>query len=191
MQEIFYEETSKIINEKSEKLKYNLLFSMGIVCFVCCFIWFFVCFYIYDITVATLVVNIIIMVIPFIIFFISGILCLKFRNNFFIQYDYTFVSGSIRIDKVIKNVKRVPLYNFEYNQIDLVGRFASDTYFQVSSDPNINNELLTADTESINLFYLLVTISGEKNILVMQCSEQFISYIIKFTGRKVLEKDFK
>lgn len=191
MQEIFYEESSKIPNEKSEKFKYNLLLTVSILNFLGCFVWFFVCFYIYDVTVSSILVNIIIMVIPFLIFLTVGFLCFKFKNNYYIQYDYTFVSGSIRIDKVIKNVKRIQLYDFEYNQIDLIGRFASDTYFQVSSDPHANVEILTSDMQSVDLFYIVVTISGEKNILTLQCSKQFITHIVKFTGRTVLEKDFK
>ena len=191
MQEIFYEESSKIVNEKSEKLKYNLLLIMAIFCFFVSFIWIFVCFFIYDITLASVIVNVISTVLPFVVFLFLGILCLRFKNNFCIQYDYTFISGSIRIDKVIKNIKRVPKYNFEYNQIDMIGRFASDTYFQFGSNPDVNRELLTADSSSVDLFYLCVTISGEKNILILQCTEKFIAHIIKFTGKTVLEKDFR
>ena len=191
MQEVFYEESSKIINEKSEKLKYNLLFIMSIVCFVVSFLWIFICYFIYDLTVASIIVNILSIAIPFIVFIVSGILCLKFKNNFCIQYDYTFVTGSIRIDKVIKNVKRIHRYNFEYNQIDKIGRFASDTYFELGANPSVKRDLLTSDASSVDLFYIYVTILGERNILILQCTEKFIAHIVRFTGKTVLEKDFK
>ena len=84
MQEIFYEECSKITDEKTEKLKYNLLLTIGILSYVASFIWFFVCFYIYDITVSSLLFNILVMVVPFIIFIVSGVICFKFKNIFYV-----------------------------------------------------------------------------------------------------------
>lgn len=190
MQEIFYEETSKIINEKSEKIKYNLFFIISIISFVAGFLWFFISFFLYDITGASFIINILVIGLPIVVFILFGFICMKIKNSFCIQYDYTLVTGTITIDKVIKNVKRIHLYNFDFNQIEQIGKFASDTYFKLCENPNINRELLTDDDTSLELFYLVVNISGEKNILILQCSEKFIAYVLKFTGKTVLEKDF-
>ena len=84
----------------------------------------------------------------------------------------------------------MPLYNFEYNQIGVIGRFASDNYFQLGANPDVNRDLLTSDTNAVDLFYLYLTISNQQQLLILQCTEQFIGNIVRFAGRNVLEKDF-
>jgi hypothetical protein len=191
MQDVFYEECSKIINEKSERIKYNILNVLSIFFIIACFLWAIICFFVFDVSSSRIVYTIILTGLPIVLFIISTYLCIRFKNSFCVQYDYTFVTGSIRIDKVINNRKRFPLYNFEYNQIGVLGRFASDTYFNLGANPDVNRQLLTSDTSAVDLFYLYVNVNNQQELLILQCSEQFIAHIVRFAGRSILEKDFK
>ncbi len=193
MQEIFYEESSRVINEKSEKIKYNFLLGAGIVCFVLSFVWLLICYYVYDTTKASVLANVILVALPFLVLFVCGILCYKFKNKFCVEYDYTFVTGSVRIAKVVKSVRRFPLYSFECKQIEKVGKFASDTYFNLSANPNVDKDVLVSNVDKSNekdFFYLYLTLSGEKKLLILECSEKFISYILKFAGKNILEDNY-
>lgn len=194
MQDIFYEESARIVNEKSEKFKYYLFLIFAALSIIASVIWFLVVYFYFDLTKGNLTVNIILIVLPFLIFIISAIVCFRIKNNFYVEYDYTFISGSVRIDKVIKNVKRKPLYCFESKNVVKLGKFGSDEYFKLSANPDIEQDYLTSNNtvgEGKDLFYLCINLSGNKKLLILECTEQFCSYILKFAGRNILEENYQ
>ena len=64
------------------------------------------------------------------------------------SYDYTFVSGSLRIAKVLKDVKRKPLISIDCENITVMDKVSSDAFNRYSSmggkkliaTPNLDNE---------------------------------------------------
>ena len=109
------------------------------------------------------------------------------------DFDYTFVSGSLRFSRVIKNVKRKKVLVFDTQNIDKIGRYNSDIFKRYESTPNIKKLVLTMNTEpqeGKDFYYLAVGVGGQKYLLVLECTELFISHIIRFSSRTVIEDGF-
>ena len=87
--------------------------------------------------------------IPVAIFLIAGLLFGKYRNTLYVEYDYTFVSGSIRVSKVIKNTKRYFVIKFDTFNIEKIGRYNSATYKKYELMPGIDKKILTQNWEVV------------------------------------------
>ena len=126
-------------------------------------------------------------------FLASGIILGKIKNKFYVDYDYTFVTGSIRISKVIANVKRRHIISFETSQIEMIGKYDSDTFNKYNSMPGLSKQIFTSNVSPDNGkdFYYIVVNSASKYLFVLECTETFIVQILKFAGKSILEKDFK
>lgn len=198
MKEIFYEESAKIQNEKSAKIKYYTFKVISIVFYVMMVFWFFIFFNftpVEEFTKGNIVINIIMILLPLVFLFFSGFMFGKMKNRFYVDYDYVFVSGSIRIAKVIKNIKRKPVMQFDISAIEKMGKYGSDTYTQYEKMPSIKKYILTSNTTPVDdkdFYYLVVNVDETKNLLLMECSETFMATILKYGNNKmILEKDFK
>lgn len=198
MKEIFYEESAKIQNEKSAKIKYYTFKIVSITFYVMMGFWFFIFFNftpVEEFTKGNIVVNIIMILLPLVFLFFSGFLFGKIKNKFYVDYDYAFVSGSVRIAKVIKNIKRKPVIKFDISAIEKMGKYGSETYAQYEKTPGIKKSILTSNmtpADGKDFYYLVVNVDETKNLLLMECSETFMVTILKYGNNKmILEKDFK
>ena len=102
MQEVFYEESAKQQSAGSAKTKFYMFKAFSIASYVIAVLWFIIVIGFYPVGEGNIWVNLIFMIFPFSLFLVSGILLGKFKERFYVDYDYTFVSGSIRFSKVIK-----------------------------------------------------------------------------------------
>lgn len=202
MREIFYEESAKIQNEKSASRKYNVCRVFSIIFYALSILVLFLLinnipYYIEKLTGAsalTIILNIVFLLIPLLLLFFSGFILGKFKNRLYIDYDYTFVSGSIRIAKVIKNVKRKFLLSFDYNAIERLGKYGSETYTSYEKMPGIKKIILTSNVvaeEGKEFYYLVINHEDNKKLLILECTEMFMVNILKFANKLVIEKDFK
>ncbi len=192
MKEVFYEECSLNQNAKSEKRKYNLLLSLSIVGFSLAGMWLIIALFLIDFNSGLLIVNILLLILPTVTFFAFGFVAFKFRNMFCIDYDYTFITGTIKIAKVTKFVKRQLLTTFDYSQIERIGSFGSDTYFEYASRDDISAQMFSSnktESEGKRFMYIVVNSYGSKNIYVLEVTNEFIKNILAFTGKRVLEKE--
>ena len=192
MQEVFYEESSILENRKSEKVKYNILKVFSVISWAMTVIWCVLAFYFYQF-VGDLLQNIIAIVVPLAAFIASGVVLGRLKNRFCIDYDYTFVTGSVRFSKVINNIKRKNIINFDTKSIEKIGKYGSESYKRFETMPGIKKLILTSNTEpqeNKDLYYLTVTNSGQKFLLILECTEVFISHLIRFSSRTALEDGF-
>lgn len=198
MQELFYEETAVYRNEKSEKSKYYTFYVL------CIFFLIVACAYVglmlgttdFDkLGTGNTFLNVLLIVIPAIGFLITSGLFFILKNKFCLDYDYTFVSGSLRISRVIKNSRRRFLYSFTTDKIEKLGKFGSDTFFDYLKFPNLKVVQLTANkspSEGKDFFYLVVNnIDKTKVLLVFECTEQLMVNILKYSNKYIIEKDYK
>ncbi len=195
MQEVFYEESARTIDEKSAKFKYSVFKFFSILSFVCLFFWLLIVilFWEFNGDIKAILINIVIILIPVAIFIFSGLMLNKIKNKFYVDYDYTFVTGSIRISKVIANVKRRFVMSFETNQIEKIGKYDSETFNKYYNMPNISKMILTSNVSpdtGKDFFYMVVN-STEKYLLIFECTETFMVHVLRFAGRQVLEGDYK
>lgn len=199
MIEVFYEESAKTIDTKSASRKFYIFKILSIISYVLVAVWLCIIFIGFDFRVfnssaLAIVISLLIHILPLVFFIASGIFLGRFKNRFYVDYDYTFVSGSIRISKVIKNCKRKSLLVFEAKDIETLGKVGSETYEKYENTPGIKPLVLTSNdtpAEGKAFYYLIAGIDGEKKLLILECTELFMVNILKFTSRSVLEKDYK
>ncbi len=192
MQEVFYEETAVVQNEKLALKKYNTIKMMSIFSYVAIGIWVFICLNFYFVSGYWLI-DLLIVLVPAIVFLLIGILLGIAKNKFYVDYDYTFITGSIRISKVIKNVKRKCLIKFDTSNIEKLGKYGGDTYFKYEKMPGVKKIFLTSNNAPItnkDFYFLTVNHEGEKKLLVIEVSQAFIINIIKFSNKQILDEDF-
>ena len=106
MQDVFYEECAKIQNEKTSKNKYYFIKTFSVISYVLAVVWVIIVFYGFDFSGEGLLLKIIFVLLPLVMFILSGIFIGRIKDKMYVDYDYTFVSGSIRFSRVIKNIKR-------------------------------------------------------------------------------------
>ena len=130
---------------------------------------------------------------PVIIFIVLGIVSGLIKNRFYIDYDYTFISGEVRISKVIKEIKRYDVLSFDTKNIEKIGKYDSQTYKKYDNTPGITKKIFTSNTvaeDEKDFFYMVVNKDG-KNLYIFECTEKFITSVLKFSNRNVIEEDYK
>ena len=127
-------------------------------------------------------------------FLATGIILGILKNRFYVEYDYTFVTGSIRFSKVIKNAKRKFIVKFECSDIEKIGKVGSGTFSKYYKMPGVTAKILTSNpnpAEKKDFYYIVANTNGDKVIYILECTEMFMVQVLKFSNRLVLEEDFK
>lgn len=191
MQEIFYEETTTLVNEKSAKRKYNVYRIISITAYVIFAITFFLLWFG---PLDNIPAFILFCVVPPALALTLAIVAGRLKYRAYVEYDYTFVSGSLRIAKVMYHVKRKPLLKFDAADIFQLGKICSETYQKLSGAPDIKREIYTSNDEpgeGKDYYYLAVNLKDGKKLLILECTETLLINILKFSNKGIVEKDFK
>ena len=125
-------------------------------------------------------------------FFLSGLFFFFIKKKFYNCYDYIFVTGDVRIIQVINTKKRKKMIIFDCKDVYGVGRYESETYEKFRKAPGVKaifapSNKFVADKPK---YYIGATVDGVKYLIILECSEKFLSYILHFSGKQVLEKEF-
>ncbi len=191
MQEVFYEESSVIQKENVATKKYYAVKTVMVISYVIAIAWGVIClFFIIDFN--HFLSSLIFSLIPLALFVTSGVILGKMKDKIYVDYDYTFVSGSIRFSKVIKNFKRKHIINFDTHDIEKIGLYESESFERYSKMPDIKLKILTSNSLPSNekdFYYIVANTGGDKFLFVLECSELFIVNILKFSGRTVLDQE--
>lgn len=194
MQEVFYEESSLLNKEKAGLLKYRLLKIFSVVSYVMAVLFLILVFNFYYLSNFHFLEFVLTAVIPFAMFIAFGIVLGKVKNNMYVDYDYTFVTGSVRVSKVIRRIKRKNVIKFETSDIQQLGKYGSETYDKLEKTPGMKRIVLTSNqspSEGSDFYYLHVCTEGANKLLIFDCSEKFMATILRYSNKNILEKDFK
>ena len=187
MQDIFYEESVATRNVSGSKIKLRVfriasIFStiMGIL---------FVILLFFSSSLFEIVLSAILMLLSF----FSAYYYNRKKDTFNIDFDYTFVTGSIRISKVLNNKRRKNIVNFNTTEIITIGKANSQTYLRLTLDKS--NKLIVATTndtpdENKDFYYIHFSVGGERKLIVLECTELFMYHVLKHSNKSVLEQDF-
>lgn len=192
MQEVFYEETAMVQSSGSAKTKYYVVKTCSVISYTVAIFWLIIAILWFP-TQGNVLINIIGAAIPFAIFLFSGILLGKIKDKLYVDYDYTFVSGSIRFSRVIKNVKRKGILLFETSNIEKLGKYGSETFERYLMIPEKKKIILTSNVEpddGKSFYYIVANVGGQKYLFILECTETFISYVIRYSNRTVIEDGF-
>lgn len=199
MQDFFYEESSKMSNSRSGKTKYYIFKTLSVLSYVLFAVWLLVFIIAYDLNNFNagfwqVVLSLLITLLPAGFFLASGIILGKFKDRFYVDYDYTLVSGSIRFSKVIKEIKRRHIVSFEASDIEKVGKYGRELFEKYSRMPDVKTTILTSNEtpeEKKDFYYMVVNCDGEKKLYVLECTELFIVNILKFAKRTIIDEELK
>lgn len=194
MQELLYEETSVSKNSKSEKTKYYLVLGLSFFSFLLALLGLYYVINFVNIKDKNIVLTLLFNLIPAIIFLVLGIVLFKLKNRFCVDYDYIFVSGSIRVAKVIKNIKRKPVVKFECSQIEKIGPINSKVYDSFENQRTIKTTYLTSNNvpdENKNFYYMVANVNSQKQLFIFECSKTFIINVLKFSKMSVRDEELK
>ena len=116
-----------------------------------------------------------------------------FKRKMNVSFDYTFVSGELRISKVFNVNRRKFLYRIQPESILKLGDVDSPSFSRVCSDPSTKRVVCTPNDEPVEgKFFLYIQTSepAGKRVYVLECREELLVNILKFVKRGILESDY-
>ena len=116
----------------------------------------------------------------------------KWKGRLNVSYDYVFVSGELRISKVVNINKRKLITRIDCAEMIQVGDIENSSYERFRADPTTKEVVCTSNTEPAQgkfFMYILINDNGKK-LYILECKEQLLVNIMKFAKRTVLESDY-
>ena len=116
----------------------------------------------------------------------------KIKNRYNISYDYAFVSGELRIARVINVNKRKLITRIQPEEIIQIGDTDNVSFENLRVDPNTKTIICTSNEEPEAgkfFMYILVNDNGKK-LYVLECRELLLMHMLKFVKRTTLESDY-
>ncbi|MBQ7830536.1 MAG: hypothetical protein IJ393_00515 [Clostridia bacterium] len=183
--DVFYEESSVLRNSAKAEKKYKIVHIISMI----------------FLTIGIMGVLFALMI-PFQYLIFWGIICLQFfliwfilskwKATFNVSYDYAFVSGELRIAKVININKRKLVARLNPEDIIQIGDVDNPGYERFAADPSTKKVICTSNVEAAEnkfFMYILANYNGKK-LYVLECREDLLMHMLKFVKRTTLESDY-
>ena len=186
--DVFYEESAIAHNSDKKLKKYRILSIISTTFLVLGILWI-----VFGLNFLPLELGYWVIWAMIFSWFVLGWLCLrhwKMRIN--VSYDYCFVSGELRISKVINVNKRKLVARIDCEDMIQLGDVDNPSFERFKSDPTTKTVLCTSNDESADgkfFMYILANYNGKK-LFVLECREVLLMHILKFTKRNKLESDY-
>lgn len=120
--------------------------------------------------------------------------CVFFKRRVNVSYDYTFVSGEIRIAKVFNVNRRKFLFRISSEDILQLGDVESDSYDRLKADPMTKEVVCTSnETPATGKFFLYIhALDGTamRKLYILECREEMLVNILRFVKRGTLAPDY-
>jgi len=197
MREIFLEETAEVIDKKSATIKYNIFKGLSYFFYALSGIYIFISLILMrqSTFAENVLINLLIIIVPFAILFAVGVIFAFFKGNFYLEYDYTFVSGSFRVNRVVKGQTNKLIFYFDTEKIEKLGKYQSQEYFRIEAMHDVKRVFLTQNkTPAIgkNFYYIFVNkFNGRKYLLIIECGEKFIAEILPYVNFTARDKEIR
>ncbi len=195
--EEFLEECSYMEDDTKETKKYNTFFGLACACAGLAVIWF--CVFLFYSVMQTgdkgvdggmVLTWVLVYGLPVIAL---GVLAVVFAKRMFktaLEYDYTFVGGTLRISVINNRKRRREILHIECGKITKVGLFDSEEYKKNAGIENTKVHTSIAKnvvTDEKTIYYILFTNRDEREIYLIDCSKEFIKSVIRAGGIHVLD----
>ena len=101
------------------------------------------------------------------------------KDNFKVEFEYTFTNGTLDFAKVLRSAKRKELGSMNVANVSACGHVAHDSFhkFLAMKDVNKRNWFLNRDG---NLFYFYYVKENKKNMIVIEPSEEMVEMIRRY-----------
>jgi len=106
----------------------------------------------------------------------AAVLLFFFKDNFKVEFEYSFTNGSLDFAKVMRSVKRKELGSMNVANVAACGHVAHDSFrkFLAMKDVSKRNWFLNRDG---NLFYFYYVKDNKKNMIIIEPSEEMVEMI--------------
>ena len=187
--DVFYEESAIASNSDKKRKKYNILTTFSSIFLGLAIFWFLIGFYTVDVTSigAWIFWGMI-----FLWLLAAWFLLRMWKMRINISYDYVFVSGELRISKVINVNRRKLVARIDCEDMIQFGDADNPSFERFRNDPNVKLVLCTSNdiaAEGKFFMYVLADYEGRK-LFVLECRELMLMNILKFAKRNKLESDY-
>ena len=193
MFDVFYEESTELQQARATKAKCKIFNILSIVFYALAVLWTSFAIVFYPLS-GNLLMDILGMIMPLIFLLPLAIVSSLIKNKFYVVYDYAFISGTIKVSKIFKDVKRKFVIKFNTTDLERFGKYGSDTYHKYTKMPGISKMTFTMNTEPADgkdFYYLVATVNAEKKLMVFECTETFIVNVLKFSNKSIIEEAYK
>lgn len=125
-------------------------------------------------------------------FWLGWFLFYRWKNITNVSYDYVIVTDEIRISKVVNANKRRLLARFNGEAIIQMGDVDGTSFDRFAADPNVKKVICTSnDVPAEGKFFLYILAENDgKKLYVLECREELLSNILRFTKRTALDRDY-
>ena len=183
--DVFYEESSIAQNATSGARKYQILNILSQI-----FLWIGIILAVFAFNIPF---NLLVLWFLFVAtFFIFWFVLRRWKMNFNVSYDYCFVSGELRISKVVNVNRRKLVARFTTEEMIQIGDIDNPSFDRFRSDPTSKTVICTSNVEATEgkfFMYILAEYNGKK-LFVLECREELLMHILKFAKRGTLESDY-
>ena len=109
----------------------------------------------------------------------GAVLMFLAKDNFKVEFEYTFTNGSLDFAKVIAGAKRKELGSMTVANVAACGHVAHDSFrkFLAMKDVQKKNWFLNRDG---NLFYFYYVKENKKNMIIIEPSEEMVELIRRY-----------
>lgn len=187
--DVFYEESAIAHNSDKKTKRYNIVTGISWIFLTLGILWIMIGFY-------TIRVNEIWDWISWGLIaawlFMSWFVLRQLKQRINVSYDYIFVSGELRISKVINVNKRKLVARFDCEDMIQFGDVDNPSFERFRSEPTTKTVLCTSNdvpAEGKFFMYVLAEYNGRK-LFVLECREEMLMNILKFARRNKLESDY-
>ena len=109
----------------------------------------------------------------------------RFQSRSNVEFEYLVTNGSLDIDKIISQRKRVRIFSADCKEFDAVGRVKSKNY-----GPHVTNgaEQLFAgtDMESESLYFVSLSYKSKKTVLFFEPDQRMLDSFRRYIPSKIL-----
>ena len=101
-------------------------------------------------------------------------------------------NAGLRDAFITKALGHSKYFNNYYKIKDLNPDFPIDSdYFKMISDRDIKTKDVKSIEDIEEGFYVQVLQNGQQHLVILECKETYLQHLVAFTGRQVIEKDYK
>ena len=108
------------------------------------------------------------------------------KHNYLVDYDYTFISGELRIARVLNGLKRKPVAKIDCRDISVLGKKSSDKFLRYKTMPGVKTIIATPNEDAEGaedfIYFMVSQYKGEKCIIVFEPSANYLINIKKFAS---------
>ena len=116
----------------------------------------------------------------------AAVLLFFVKDNFKVEFEYAFTNGSLDFAKVMHGAKRKELGSMNVANVSACGHVAHDSFrkFLAMKDVKRRNWFLNRDG---NLFYFYYVKENQKNMIVIEPSEEMVEMIRRYVPAGVYQ----